>query len=82
MKNLFLVILLFGLFFGVQIVYFENRINDQKEINFEEISSSIVTIESNTNRGKTFGSGVIISSDGYIITAVSYTHLRAHETDS
>ena len=69
MKNLFLVILLFGLFFGVQIVYFENRIKDQKEIDFEEVSSSIVTIESNTARGKTFGSGVIISSDGYIITA-------------
>ena len=43
---------------------------DEKEkINFDDISSSIVTIESINNRGKSFGSGVIISHDVYIITA-------------
>lgn len=69
MKNLFLLILFFGLFFGAQFVYFENRYNEEEKINFDEISSSIVTIESLNNRGKSFGSGVIISEDGYIITA-------------
>ena len=69
MKNLFLLILFFGLFFGAQFVFFENRYAEQKNIDFENISSSIVTIETLNNRGKTFGSGVIISSDGYIITA-------------
>ena len=69
MKNLFLLILFFGLFFGAQFVYFENRYNVEEKINFDEISSSIVTIESLNNRGKSFGSGVIISEDGYIITA-------------
>ena len=65
MKNLFLLILFFGLFFGAQFVYFENRYNEEEKINFDEISSSIVTIESLNNRGKSFGSGVIISEDGY-----------------
>jgi S1-C subfamily serine protease len=69
MKNLFLLILFFGVFFGAQFVYFENRLSDQKEINFDDVSASIVTIESINNRGKSFGSGVIISDDGYIITA-------------
>ena len=69
MKNLFLLILFFGIFFGAQFVYFENRLSDQKEINFDDVSASIVTIESINNRGKSFGSGVIISDDGYIITA-------------
>ena len=69
MKNLFLLILFFGLFFGAQFVYFENRYDLEEKINFDEISSSIVTIESLDNRGKSFGSGVIISEDGYIITA-------------
>ena len=69
MKNLFLLILFFGLFFGAQFVYFENRYYEEEKINFDNISSSIVTIESVNNRGKSFGSGVIISEDGYIITA-------------
>ena len=69
MKNLFLLILFFGVFFGAQFVYFENRLSDQKEINFDDVSASIVTIESINNRGKSFGSGVLISDDGYIITA-------------
>ena len=69
MKNLFLLILFFGLIFGAQFVYFENKFLDEKEINFDDISASIVTIESLDNRGKSFGSGVIISEDGYIITA-------------
>ena len=72
MKNLFLLILFFGLFFWAQFVYFENRYYEEGEkINFDNISSSIVTIESLNNRGKSFGSGVIISEDGYIITAFS-----------
>ena len=69
MKNLFLLILFFGFFFGAQFVYFENRYDVEEKINFDEISSSIVTVESLDNRGKSFGSGVIISEDGYIITA-------------
>ena len=73
MKNLFLLILFIGLFFGAQFVYFEKRYAEGEKINFDKISSSIVTIESLNNRGKSFGSGVIISPDGYI--TVSYTHL-------
>jgi len=69
MKNLFLLILFIGLFFGAQFVYFEKRYEEGEKINFDKISSSIVTIESLNNRGKSFGSGVIISPDGYIITA-------------
>ena len=70
MRNLFLVILFFGLFFGLQIVYFENLLNKNKVADFEEISKSIVSIESVSNSPqKKFGSGVIISNDGYIVTA-------------
>ena len=70
MRNLFLVILFFGLFFGLQIVYFENLLNKNEKIDFEDISKSIVSIESVTNSPqKKFGSGVIISNDGYIVTA-------------
>ena len=69
MKNLFLLILFFGVFFGAQFVYLENRLQEEQEINFDKVSASIVTIESVNNRGKSFGSGVIISDDGYIITA-------------
>ena len=69
MKNLFLLILFFGVFFGAQFVYLENRLQEEQEINFDKVSESIVTIESVNNRGKSFGSGVIISDDGYIITA-------------
>ena len=61
--------IIFGLFFGAQFVYFENRYDVEEKINFDDISSSIVTIESVNNRGKSFGSGVIISDDGYIIAA-------------
>ena len=49
MRNLFLVILFFGLFFGLQIVYFENLLNKKKVVDFEEISKSIVSIESVPN---------------------------------
>jgi len=70
MRNLFLLILFFGLFFGAQIVYFENSLNKNTEIDFEDISQSIVSIESVPNiPQKQFGSGVIISNDGYIVTA-------------
>ena len=69
MKNLFLLILFFGVFFGAQFVYLENRLQEEQEIDFDKVSASIVTIESVNNRGKSFGSGVIISDDGYIITA-------------
>ena len=70
MRNLFLSILFFGLFFGAQIVYFENSLNKNVQIDFEDISQSIVSIESVPNTlQKKFGSGVIISSDGYIVTA-------------
>ena len=69
MKNLFLLILFIGVFFGAQFVYLENRLQEEQEINFDKVSASIVTIESVNNRGKSFGSGVIISDDGYIITA-------------
>ncbi len=70
MRNLFLVILFFGLFFGIQILYFENSLKKNNQINFEEVSKSIVSIESVSNSPQMkFGSGVIISEDGYIITA-------------
>jgi len=32
MKNLFLLILFFGLFFGAQFVYFENRYYEEEKI--------------------------------------------------
>ena len=70
MRNLFLLILFFGLFFGIQIVYFENSLNKNIQIDFEDVSKSIVSIESVSNTPqKKFGSGVIISKDGYIVTA-------------
>ena len=70
MRNLFLLILFFGLFFGGQIVYFEKTLNKNFQIDFEDISQSIVSIESVPNTPqKKFGSGVIISNDGYIVTA-------------
>tara|TARA_B100000401_G_C52784374_1_gene710013 strand:+ start:358 stop:1320 length:963 start_codon:yes stop_codon:yes gene_type:complete len=70
MRNLFLVILFFGLFFGIQILYFENSLKKNNQINFDEVSKSIVSIESVSNSPQMkFGSGVIISEDGYIITA-------------
>tara|TARA_B100001029_G_scaffold119154_1_gene98892 strand:- start:1859 stop:2821 length:963 start_codon:yes stop_codon:yes gene_type:complete len=70
MRNLFLLILFFGLFFGGQIVYFEKTLNKNSQIDFEDISQSIVSIESVPNTPqKKFGSGVIISNDGYIVTA-------------
>ncbi len=70
MRNLFLLILFFGLFFGIQIVYFENSLNKNIQLDFEDVSKSIVSIESVPNTPqKKFGSGVIISSDGYIVTA-------------
>ena len=69
MKNLFLSILFLGIFFGAQFIFFENRYAEEENLDFDKISSSIVTIETLNNRGKTFGSGVIISPDGYIITA-------------
>ena len=70
MRNLFLVILFFGLIFGLQIVYFENLLNKNEKIDFEDISKSIVSIESVPNSPQQkFGSGVIISNDGYIVTA-------------
>ena len=70
MRNLFLLILFFGLFFGIQIVYFENSLNKNTQLDFEDVSKSIVSIESVPNTPqKKFGSGVIISNDGYIVTA-------------
>ena len=70
MRNLFLLILFFGLFFGAQIVYFENSLNKNIQLDFEDVSKSIVSIESVPNTPqKKFGSGVIISNDGYIVTA-------------
>ncbi len=70
MRNPFLVILFIGLFFGLQIVYFENLLNKNERIDFDDISKSIVSIESVQNSPqKKFGSGVIISDDGYIVTA-------------
>ena len=70
MRNLFLLILFFGLFFGGQIVYFEKTLNKNSQIDFEYISQSIVSIECVPNTPqKKFGSGVIISNDGYIVTA-------------
>ena len=58
------------MFFGGQIVYFEKTLNKNSQIDFEDISQSIVSIESVPNTPqKKFGSGVIISNDGYIVTA-------------
>ena len=70
MKKLFFLILLLGAFFGAQVVYFQNFAKSEKVLDFDQISNSIVSIESQPNNpNQRFGSGVIISSDGYIITA-------------
>lgn len=70
MKKLFFLILLLGVFFGAQIVYFQSVVKSDRNLDFDEISNSIVSIESQpSNPNQRFGSGVIISSDGYIITA-------------
>ena len=44
MKNLFLLILFFGLFFGAQFVYFENRYDVEEKINFDDISLKLMKI--------------------------------------
>ena len=70
MKKLFFSILLLGAFFGAQVVYFESFHKNDVDLDFEKITDSIVSIESQPeNPNQRFGSGVIISSDGYIITA-------------
>ncbi len=70
MRYFFLTILLLGLFVGVQIVLYQNYDSNKSEINFDNVSSSIVKLETTTARtSKNFGSGIIISQDGYIVTA-------------
>jgi len=70
MKNLFLVILFFGLIIGSQIVFFKENQSSIDGLKFEELTESIVEIKSTNFRGQSnFGSGIIISNDGYIITA-------------
>ena len=70
MKNLFLAILFFGLIIGSQIVFFKENQSRNDELKFEELTESIVEVKSTNFRGQSnFGSGIIISDDGYIITA-------------
>lgn len=70
MKNLFLVILFFGLIIGTQIVLFKENQSSIDGLKFEELTESIIEIKSTNFRGQpNFGSGIIISNDGYIITA-------------
>ena len=70
MRYFFLTILFLGLFVGVQIVLYQNYDSDKSEIDFDNVSNSIVKLESTTTRSsKNFGSGIIISQDGYIVTA-------------
>ena len=70
MKNLFLLLLFLGIFVGIQIALFKSNNQEEININYEEIISSVVQIEATDFRGaKTFGSGVVVSEDGYIITA-------------
>ena len=70
MRYFFLTILFLGLFVGVQIVLYQNYDSNKSEIDFDNISSSIVKLETTTTRSsKNFGSGIIISQDGYIVTA-------------
>tara|TARA_B100000886_G_scaffold322147_1_gene264926 strand:+ start:89 stop:1057 length:969 start_codon:yes stop_codon:yes gene_type:complete len=70
MRYFFLTILFLGLFVGVQIVLYQNYDSKQSDIDFDDISSSIVKLESTSTRSsKNFGSGIIISEDGYIVTA-------------
>ena len=70
MKNLFLVILFFGLIIGSQIVFFKENQSDDDGLKFEELTQSIIEVKSTNFRGQSnFGSGIIISDDGYVITA-------------
>ena len=70
MKNLFLLLLFLGIFVGIQIALLKSNNQEEININYEKIISSVVQIEATDFRGaKTFGSGVIVSEDGYIITA-------------
>ena len=65
MKNLFLVILFFGLIIGSQIVFFKENQSSIDGLKFEELTESIVEIKSTNFRGQSnFGSGIIISNDG------------------
>ena len=69
MKNWFLLILFVGMFLGIQLFLLENN-SSQNRLNFNEVIESIIEIETEDLSGKkSFGSGVIISKDGYIITA-------------
>ena len=59
-----------GIFVGIQIALLKSDNEDEIKIDYEEIISSVVQIETTDFRGtKTFGSGVVVSEDGYIITA-------------
>ena len=70
MRYFFLTILFLGIFVGVQIVLYQNNGSNKSEIDFDNVSSSIVKLETTTGRSsKNFGSGIIISQDGYIVTA-------------
>ncbi|URQ63467.1 trypsin-like peptidase domain-containing protein [SAR86 cluster bacterium] len=70
MRYFFLTILFLGLFVGVQVVLYQNYDSNKSQIDFDNVSSSIVKLETITARSsKNFGSGIIISQDGYIVTA-------------
>lgn len=79
MKNLFLVLLFLGLLVGTQIVLFLESKSNNSELNLEEIMPSILEVKSTNFRGNSsFGSGVVISDDGYVITAF---HIVSNATD-
>ena len=50
MRYFFLTILFLGLFVGVQIVLYQNYDSNKSEIDFDNISSSIVKLETTTTR--------------------------------
>ena len=57
MKNLFLLLLFLGIFGGIQIALLKSNNQEEININYEEIISSVVQIEATDFRGaKTFGS--------------------------
>ena len=64
MRYFFLTILFLGLFVGVQIVLYQNYYSNKSEIDFDNVSNSIVNVNEDTFIGGSSEAGV-----GYTTTS-------------